>query len=114
MSRAIKNAIITSAKLYVEDRIGYLTITLGLDFGDGAHQGFGQYRLYVPPHFQHHNLLSICGHFIYRILQIAGVDDWSSLAGKTIRVDSDNGEVYRIGHIVKDDWFDPEAEFEEL
>ena len=36
---------------------------------------------------------------------------WSELAGKTIRVEASLDRVQSIGHITKDDWFDPSLEF---
>jgi len=33
------------------------------------------------------------------------------MKGKTIRVKSSHGEVEAIGHIVKDDWFNPSEDF---
>lgn len=108
----IKNAIIDSFKLDIGDR-GLLTAWLFLDYG-GTSQGFGGYALYLPSSFNHHSDIGFAGHFIYRILKIAGVDEWSKLKGKTVRVKASFSKVKAIGHIVKDDWFDPEIEFEQL
>lgn len=36
------------------------------------------------------------------------------LPGRTVRVKSNHSNVQAIGHIVKDDWFDPKAEFQAL
>lgn len=110
MSREIKNAIITSANLLVSDHVGCLTVSIAFDYG-GSGQGFGGFALYLPPGFKHHKMLSHCGHFVYRMLEVAGVDDWSKLVGRTVRVDASWDQVHRVGHIVKDDWFDPEADF---
>ena len=108
-----KNAIITSARITNDDH-GILSAWLHLDYG-GSGQGFGGYALYLPKSFEHHNDgFPFCGHFIWRVLEVAGVSDWSDLAGKTIRVKADNGKVKAIGHIVKDDWFDPSKDFEEM
>lgn len=107
----IKNAIIESVRL---DADRGLSAWLMLDYG-GSGQGFGGYLLYAPKGWRAHNDgANFCGHFIWRCLEIAGVDDWSGLKGKTVRVKCNFGKAKAIGHIVKDDWFDPSAEFEEL
>jgi len=89
-----------------------LTVWLHLDYG-GSGQGFGGYSLYLPEGYKHHKFQSPAGHFIYRSLEIAGVEDWDDLPGKTVRVKSTHSKVHAIGHIVKDDWFCPESDFED-
>lgn len=89
---------------------GLLTAWLDLDYG-GAGQGFGGYALYLPASFDHHTLLSHAGHFIFRVMEVAGVERWDQLPGKTIRVRSKHTGVEAIGHIVKDDWFSPSEDF---
>lgn len=106
----VKNAVIESASLTTAER-GLLTAWLTLDYG-GSGQGFGGYALYLPKPYTHHQMLSHAGHWIYRVMEIAEVDEWAKLKGRTIRVRADFGKVHSIGHIVKDDWFDPAADFE--
>jgi hypothetical protein len=108
---AIKNAIIQSAKLDIADR-GILQAWLDLDYG-GSCQGFGGYVLYLPKSFAHHRILGHAGHFIYRCCEIAGAGTWDDIKGKTIRVKTENGLIIGIGHIVKDDWFEPSKDFKE-
>lgn len=107
----IKNAVIKSATLTKEDH-NLLSAWLHLDYGSGG-QGFGGYALYLPKSFKHHELKSVAGHFIFRVLEIADVDSWEKLKGKTIRVKGSDTKIHAIGHIVKDDWFNPEEDFNE-
>lgn len=106
-----KNAIIESARITNDDH-GLLSAWLALDYG-GTGQGFGGYSLYLPKSFKHHDPCgpNYAGHFIWRVMEIAGVSEWSKLPGKTIRVKAEHCGVRAIGHIVKDDWFDPTEDF---
>ena len=104
----IKNAIITSASINVE-RGFILDASICLDYGGGG-QCFGGCVLYLSKTAKHHELMSPAGHFIWRVMEVAEVTRWSGLVGKTVRVKATHSKVQAIGHIVKDDWFDPEDE----
>lgn len=105
-----KNAIITGTSLTIADH-GLLSAWIYLDYG-GSGQGFGGYSLYLPKDFSHHEIASgYAGHFIFRTIVIAGVEKWEDLKGKTIRVKCEHSKVHAIGHIVKDDWFNPSEDF---
>lgn len=109
----IKNAIIESASIMIEDH-GLLSAWVQLDYG-GSGQGFGGFSLYLPPSFKHaKDQGPAAGHFIFRVLQVAGVERWDKLPGKTVRVRAEHGKVHAIGHIVNDDWFDPAKDFEAM
>jgi hypothetical protein len=107
----IRNAIIKSARITTAD-YGLLTVWVELDYGDSC-QGFGGYGLFRPesPSFANANY---AGLFVWRVMEVAGVDDWDKLTGKTIRVRAEHSKVHSIGHIVKDIWFDPEAEINRM
>ena len=110
----IKNAIIEEASIGIE-RGFMLDSWLYLDYG-GSGQGFGGYCLHKQD-VGVRDTLGYAGHWILRCLEIAGVEKWKDMKGKTIRVqlDSDGfgGNIEAIGHIVKDDWFNPSKDFEE-
>lgn len=109
MSVEIKNAVIESVSLSFGDR-GFLDCSLVLDYG-GSGQGFGGYVLYLPKSWKHHELKSVAGHFLFRVMEVAGVQSWDQLKGRTIRVKAEHRKVHAIGHIVKNDWFCPEQDF---
>lgn len=103
----IKNAIIKGARITTADH-GVLVVWLDLDYG-GTCQGFGGYACQSQ-----NKLQGIAGHFIWRILDVAGVEDWSDVIGRTIRVKATHYKVEAIGHIVKEDWFCPEESYKDL
>lgn len=108
----VRNAVIERVSLESAER-GILQCWLFLDFG-GSAQGFGGYALYLPKTFDNHKFESVAGHFIFRCMEIAGVGDWSKMVGRTIRVKREHSKVHAIGHIVKDDWFNPSEDFKVL
>lgn len=103
------NAVITGANLNTRD-FGVLTAWIDLDYG-GSGQSFGGFSLYLPKGYKHHKMNSPAGHFIYRVMEVAGVSKWSEVVGKTVRVRYNHNYVWSIGHIIKDDWFCPTEDF---
>jgi len=105
----IQNAIITSARITTDDH-GFLDCIIGLDYAHGS-QCFGGWVLYLPKSSTHHELKSPAGHFIFRVMEIAGAKNFDELVGKTVRVCGDFEKVSGIGHIIKEDWFHPAQDF---
>lgn len=107
------NAQIESAEIQIE-RGFVLTCWITLNYG-GSGQNFGGYSLMLDKSSANHKKskeFNYAGIFILRILEIAGVESWGDLKGKTIRVRKTDewGSILSIGHIIKDDWFNPEEE----
>lgn len=102
----IRNATIKSVTLSTADH-GCLSGWLHLDYGGGG-QGFGGYALFSPGHSD------VTGLWVWRCCEIAGVSDYKDLPGRAIRVKTDHSNVHAIGHFLKDEWFDPAAEFKEF
>lgn len=92
-----KNAVIEDAAISNDDH-GLLSAWLTLDYG-GCCQAFGGYALYLPASFRHHpHQPNFAGHFIWRVMEVAGVSKWDDLAGKTIRVRASMSKVEAVGH----------------
>jgi hypothetical protein len=106
----LENAVIQYAEIRNDDH-GLLTAWIDLKY-KACNQGFGGHALYLPAHFTHHKLESLAGHFIWRVMEVAGVSEWSHLPGKTIRARHNHGQVWEIGHVINDDWFCPARDFE--
>lgn len=102
MTRETKNAVIRSVRLGGYDGFGsMLTAYVDLEYG-GSGQSFGGYALGGP--FTHV--------FIMGVLEALEADGWEKLVGMSCRVDADYSKVHRIGHYLKNRWFDPEAAFD--
>ena len=106
-----QNAIIKSSSITISE--GVLDAWIFVDLENGWTQGFGGYALYLPKSFTHHTIDGCAGHFLYRLMEIAGVKKWDEINGKAIRVRGNNNKIHQVGHIIKDDWFCPEEDFME-
>ena len=112
MELEIRNATIKSAEITNDDH-GLLTAWLYLKYS-GSGQGFGGLALYLPKDFKHHKIDNgFAGHFIWRCMEIADVSEWNQLPGKSIRVEAEHNKVHAIGHIIKEDWFNPSKDFKD-
>ena len=108
-----KNARITAATISNEDH-GILSVWITLDYG-GSGQGFGGFCLHSnPKRVPLKEQGGYAGHFIWRCMDIAGVNRWQDMVGKTIRARGNRAQVEAIGHILEDDWFEPAKDFAEV
>lgn len=103
------NAIITDYSLDISRGFA-LDLWLYLDYG-GFKQGFGGFVLHKVGAGFDPKGGNYAGHYITRVMEIAGVEKLKDLKGKTVRVDRSPDKVKGIGHIVKGDWFYPSKEF---
>lgn len=111
----IENAKITSVSISMADH-GCLTFTIYIE-GDGWFCSFGNR---VAGHgCLDSNYWDATGSSlvaIMKILDTVGVETWESLEGSYIRVESNGwgGKVKKIGHIIRDKWFDIDEFFEQI
>ena len=113
METEIKNAIIKSVTINAGNG-SFLTAWLHLDYGRGL-QSFGGLALYLPKSYSHHtDKGNFAGHFIFRCMEIAGVLKWDDIEGKAVRVKLNRNRVEAIGHILKEDWFNPSTDFSKM
>lgn len=104
----IQNAKIVSTQLGHAGG-GPFSCWLTLEYGSGSSgQGFGGYAL------DGDTLHDFCVAFLKGVLRVTDSETWEQVAGKFVRVDSDVGRVYKIGHIMRDDWFVPSVVASEL
>lgn len=121
MGEVIQNAVIEYASITIE-RGFVLTSSIGLDYGDSSHQGYGGLCLGGMPGSkagEHWKQSNFCAEWIIGVMRAAGVEDWSKLPGRTVRVKRSGpgfgGMITAIGHIVKDDrWFDASKSFQDM
>lgn len=108
----IENAVIVSVEINDGER-ELLTAWISVKLKDGNFQSFGGHALYLSREYSNHELNSYAGHFIYRCMQIAGVNSWEEMVGKAIRVrkPGEDEKIEAIGHIINDDWFSPSVDF---
>ena len=103
----IKNAIIKSTHLGKEDH-GIMSATVILDYG-GAQQGFGGYSLDAFNEKKDKRVGGEYGmRFIMELMEAVGVTKWEDLPGTHVRVKCELSKVHEIGHILRDNWFNPE------
>jgi len=102
----VENAIIKKAILK-RCKNCFLEVALDLEF-DGYPQGFGHgLTLYLSEGARRHEKKSIAGHVIWKILEVGGVEKWSDLEGKIVRVKRENSAtVEAVGHAVYDKWIE--------
>lgn len=111
----ISNAQITDVTLGYEDH-GILTFGLVLDIANGGGCVYGGYAL---DGWDKEKKKRVCSaksmECLTEIMRVVGVRNWEDLEGKYIRIE-DNGlgsTVYKIGNLMKDDWFNIREFFKE-
>src|SRR5215472_18115765 len=108
MTTTIENCKITSTFLGVEDH-GIFTCYVTCE-GDGWSCGFGGYGLDQWDAAAKIRIGTAYGmKFIMAILSTLELEKWESLKGTHCRVEAEGwgGKIVRIGHLIKDKWFDP-------
>jgi len=102
------NAKITTVMLGYEDH-GIFTCVVGLQY-DGAGQTFGGYCLDRWDEKEKRRIGTAYGlDWILQLLKTLEVRNIKELEGIPVRVEASMSKVHRIGHFLKDQWFDPEV-----
>lgn len=104
---SIENALIKAAYLEVEDH-GCLTCRIELE-GNGWQCSFGGFNLCGNTNTEGKDYT---GFYIRRLIEVFfdGYGRFSSLPGIYCRVKLEDRQVVAIGHILKDNWFEPRVE----
>lgn len=75
---------------------------------DGGGQGFGGYVFDEYDANKKRRVGVAWGmEFLCRVLDVLEVDSWEKLPGTPCRIVSDHCKIHKIGHYLKDKWFDP-------
>ena len=109
----IENAKIVDVFLGYEDH-GIFTMMLHLEM-DGSWCAFGTHQLDEYDKETDTRTGTAYGmDYITEVLKTVGVDDVMKLKGKHIRIESEGwgSGISRIGHLMKNVWFDPKEFFE--
>ena len=104
----IENALITGTTLGREDH-GIMSAYIHLS-GDGWGVSFGGFAFEGWNEAAQKREASAFGmQFVMNVIDVVGVDSWEKLKGQHVRVESKGwgGRALRIGHITKNQWFDP-------
>lgn len=103
----VENALVGSTMLGEEDH-GIFTCSLNIR-GEGWGQGFGGYSLDQYDKEKKRRIGTAYGlEFIKRILKTLEIETWEKLPGTPCRIfRAENGLITKIGHLIKDNWFDP-------
>lgn len=107
----IQNGIITGTTLGFDDH-GIMSCRLTIEMGAYCQwfgQGFGGYAFDEVTQETRQRMGCAYGmKFIVGILKTLEVNSWERLPGTHIRVERGEHGIARIGHFLKDQWFDPE------
>lgn len=110
MTTKIENALITGTTLGLEDH-GIFSAYVAVE-GEGWGVSFGGYALDQWDESEKRRIGTVFGmEFIAGVMHAVGVQSWEALKGKHCRIETEGwgGRALRIGHITKNQWFDPAA-----
>jgi len=106
----VENGRIKKAFLGFEDH-GILTCSLQIE-GEHWEQSFGSYCTGASISREPTSVLG--WEIIRRILLTLDVDEWGNLPGTVLRLKREKGLIVAIGHIFKNQWFNPSMELKHL
>ncbi len=108
-----KNAIITHTQLGEEDH-GIFVATICFDYG-GTQQCLNGWALDTYDKKLEKRIGIVEGmKFIIEFMKVIEVRYWENIKGTHVRVECSHKEIYKVGHILKDKWFDPKDVYKDL
>ena len=115
VNKIIENALIRSVSITMEDH-GIITFLINVE-GDAWGCSVGGYCIGHGYLNADKDYFDGCGEGIEamaRIMDVVGVSRWEDLKGKYCRIERICEEgIIKIGHIIKDKWFDIDQFFKE-
>ena len=109
MNDGIHNAVVYAARLTIDDH-DRLVGNIELDYG-GMLQGFGWSLAKNPfsaPDMEPRQAESdgpMVASFVMGVMEVAGVRSWHSIAGRPVRVLTEDSLAIGLGHFLNDRWF---------
>ena len=105
--KRIENVVIEGVMLGFEDH-NIMTCMVHVK-GDMLNQGFGGYALDTyDKQFKRRVGTAYGMEWLIRLMNTVGAREFKELKGMYVRIEADEYHIYQIGHIVKEQWFNPE------
>lgn len=104
---------IKAVHIYTHRRL-YVTAELELNL-KGVKYTFGGHDVFLSGmHGGESADAPYLGRFLFRCMQICGVDNWDELKSSKVLVEIQHGKVLAIADVAGNNWFNPAKEFEAM
>ena len=105
--KRIENVVIEGVMLGFEDH-NIMTCMVHVK-GNERNQGFGGYPLGKYDKLLERQVGTAYGmEWLMRLMNAIGAREFKEMKGMYVRIEADEYKIFQIGHIVKEQWFNPE------